>query len=369
MALSKALVQPFRKNELVVGAGWRAFFAPYNAAEGSAVANTVLGPTILDLQTALPFNTNSPPSGWNDLGWIKDFKLTPGSKIGAVRSGYRGAIRAQYRGEVGESFEFKFREATRMATKIATGTDPFNLLDNPTASTAGPLSGTGANAVALGASGYQASGAGATAGSPTLFVPSGSGAAFPAGSYIVCDIDYVTSEYGIVGAAGVPIQPNQVTDINYIRKTSDFVARVTAVSLNAVTGQDGLVIDQAFAGGGNSATGATGAGVTSPAATAKVQQIIGWASREGGTYISEWSCALVLDTVDAFQICCYYPHVSIGQFKDIPAWTIENAGTTDEAGYEIDAMFNALAFDDPIDGETVVGYKAMIPRPNQNIGY
>jgi hypothetical protein len=84
MALSKALVQPFRKNVLLIGAGWRSFFAPYNPALGSAVASTVLGPTILDLQTYGPFNTNAPPTGWTDLGWIKDFKLTPGSKIGQV---------------------------------------------------------------------------------------------------------------------------------------------------------------------------------------------------------------------------------------------------------------------------------------------
>src|SRR6266403_2620895 len=149
MPLSKALVQPFRKNTLLIGAGWRGIFAPYNPALGSGVANTVLGPTILDLQTQGPFQTNNLPTGWTDLGWIKDFKLTPGSKIGQVRSGYRGAIRAQYRGEVGESFEFKFREMARMQWKIATGTDPFNLLSGSTPTTAGPLSASGAPKTAM----------------------------------------------------------------------------------------------------------------------------------------------------------------------------------------------------------------------------
>ena len=124
-------------------------FAPYNPALGSAVASTVLGPTILDLQTQGPFNTNAPPLGWTDLGWIKDFKLTPGSKIGQVRSGYRGAVRAQYRGEVGESFEFKFREAARMQFKIATGTDPFNLLAAALPTTVGPLSASGSPKTAM----------------------------------------------------------------------------------------------------------------------------------------------------------------------------------------------------------------------------
>src|ERR1035437_6436627 len=102
MALSKALVQPFRKNMLLIGAGYRAFFAPYNAALGSSVANTALGPTILDLQTAGPFNTYAPPAGFTDLGWIKDFKITPASTIGQVRSGYPGAVPGPYRGEARE---------------------------------------------------------------------------------------------------------------------------------------------------------------------------------------------------------------------------------------------------------------------------
>jgi hypothetical protein len=74
-----------------------------------------------------------------------------------------------------------------------------------------------------------------------------------------------------------------------------------------------------------------------------------------------------MDTIDAAQIAVYYPHVSIAQFRDVAAWAIENIGTTDETGYELDCVMNALAFDDPIDGETVVGYKAFFPRPGQSI--
>ena len=96
-------------------------------------------------------------------------------------------------------------------------------------------------------------------------------------------------------------------------------------------------------------------------------RISGWAAREGGTFISEYSALFILDTVDSAQIAVYYPHVSISQFRDVGAWTLENAGTTDETGYELDTVMEALAFDDPLDGETVVGYKAFYPRPNQNI--
>jgi hypothetical protein len=356
MALSKALVQPFRKNVLLIGAGWRSFFAPYNPALGSAVASTVLGPTILDLQTFGPFNSNAPPTGWTDLGWIKDFKLTPGSKIGQVRSGYRGAVRAQYRGEVGESFDFTFREPARMQWKVATGTDPFNLLVGGGATTLGPLSATGAPKTAM---------VSYTPGPPSLLTVTSSSAinisGGPLSEYIVCDADYVPGTYGTVGSAGIPIQPNAVVDIDYTRKTSDFVARVVSVAGNVLT------LDQPFVGGGSS-TSLIAPAFAQPPANSNVQKIGGWAAREGGTFISEWSALFIMDTIDAAQIAVYYPHVSIAQFKDMAAWAIENVGTTDETGYELQASYNALAFDDPIDGETVVGYKAFYPRPGQSIG-
>lgn len=355
MPLSKALVQPFRKNTLLIGAGWRALFAPYNPALGSAVASTTLGPTILDLQTQGPFNTNAPPTGWTDLGWIKDFKLTPGSKIGQVRSGYRGAVRAQYRGEVGESFDFTFREPTRMQWKVATGTDPFNLIAGAIPTTAGPLSASGAPKTSMVS--YNPNGPSITVtSSAAINISGGAGA-----EYIVVDQDYVPGTSGIVGSAGIPVQPFAVTDIDYLRKTSDFVARVVSVTNNVLT------LDQPLVGGGSSPT-LLAPGPATPPANSFVQKISGWAAREGGTFISEWSALFIMDTIDAAQIAVYYPHVSIAQFKDLAAWAIENIGTTDETGYEMSASYNALAFDDPIDGETIVGYKAFYPRPGQSIG-
>jgi len=355
VALSKALVQPFRKNMLLIGAGYRAFFAPYNAALGSASANTALGPTILDLQTGGPFNTYAPPAGFTDLGWIKDFKITPASKIGQVRSGYRGAVRAQYRGQVGESFEFKFREASRMAFKISTGTDPFNLLDASMASSAGPLSASGAPKTAM---------VSYVPGPPAVLNVSNAAAiSASAGDFLVADIDYNPATYGLIGEAGVPVFPNAVTDIDYIRKTSDFVARIVGVVGNAIT------LDQPFVGGGNGTTSLpANTPQGTPPAGSNVQLISGWACREGGTFITEWSGLFVLDTIDQAQIALYYPHVSINQFRDIAAWAIENVGTTDLTGYELDCVMEALAFDDPLDGETVVGYTAYYARPGQSVG-
>lgn len=363
MTLPLSLQQPFRKGQLLVGGGYRAFFAPYNAAAAQAANSTTVGPSIIDLQVSGPFNESAPPTNYFDLGWISKFKITPGSKIGSVRSGYRGAVRAQYRGEVGETFEFSFNEMSRLAYKIASGTEIFNLLSNPAAvaSTLGPLSSSGALAVPIGASGYAKSGSVAGfLGQPTLFVPAGSGAAFPANSLIVADDDYA-NQFGLVGAAGINVFKNATTDIDFIRKTSDFVARVIAVVPNALSGQDALILSKPFVGGGNAIP--PNLPLYAPGPNAKVQLIKGYGAREGGTFITEWSGLFCMDTMDGSQLAMYYPHISPNQFKDFTANQIENAGTTDLTRYDMDCVMTALAFDDPLDGETVVRYSAYYPSP------
>lgn len=346
MALPKSLVQSFRKSNLLVGSGWRAYFAPFDIAAAGVSDDTSVGPKIIDLAVS-PFNAARIAAlGLVDLGWIKDFKLAPDSKIGQIRSGYRGAVRAQYRGQVGEGFEFKFREYGRLQYKLATGTNVINLIAGSTESTLGPLSATGGAAVAM--SSYSPS-------DPSVTVPSASG--FAVGEYIVCDVDYDPATYGFVGDAGTPVFQGAVTDVDFIRKNSDYVARVTGINGNK------LMLDQPFRGGGSLASSV-------PASGSKVQKIKGWVAREGGTFISEWTGVFVLDTIDQAQIAVYYPHISIAQNRDVTAsYAIENIGTTDLGGYELDAAFQALAYDDPLDGETVVGYKAYYPRPKQGAGY
>jgi hypothetical protein len=367
--LPKSLYQPFRRGQLLVGGAWRAFFAPFNAALAITQSNSTYGPSILDLQVQGPFNDQSLPPNWYDLGWINGFKLTPASKIGSVRSGYRGAVRAQYRGMVGETFEFSFRESSRMAWKIATGCEIFNLLSNPTAvaSTLGPLNSSGATAVALAASGYQAAYVYQGNATPVLFVAAGAGAQFSGGQYIVCDDDYVAGTGGLIGAAGIPTFANAVTDVDFIRKTSDFVARIVSVVPTIVAGMDGLILNMPFVGGGNNPNVSSGVGNLGPDSAAKIQVIKGYVAREGGSYITEWSALFLMETIDISQIAIYYPHVAPSQFKDIAAWQLENAGTTDLTGYQLDSVMEALAFDDPLDGETVVRYSAYYPNAGQNI--
>lgn len=366
MALPKSLQQPIRQGNLSVGSGWRGYFAPYNQQQAVATANTSIGPTMYDLQvTGRYIDGTTLPGTWFDLGYVKNFKFTPGSKTGNVMTGYRGAIRAKYRAETSEKLSVLFMEMTRTALRLASGTQVFNLLKTTAAaSTVGPLSATGSPAIAMGASGYLPTGgpSGPTLGLPTLCVPAGSGAAFPAGTYIVVDQDYA-SQQGYVGDAGANVFPGAVSNVDFIRMTSDYVACVSQVVLTAFSGQDALILTAPFMGGGNSLPNVTPN--TAPTAGAKVQAISGYVTREGGTYIAEWSALFLLNTIDASQVMFYYPRLAPDQFQGSTEENLQNATSLQTTG--LNASFDSLAFDDPLDGETVVAYRAYYPHPSQTL--
>jgi hypothetical protein len=356
MSLPKSLTQPLRQGQLTVGSGWRAYFAPFNQALAVTSGSTTQGPTIYDLQVLNKFidGSSGPPTGWYDLGLVKNVKPAPASKTGNITTGYRGAIRAKYRGEVAEKVSFVFGEMSRMTLKIATGVQIFNLLAATVASTTGPLSATGTAAVAMTSYTPGTISGGAYTVLPTLAVASASG--FVAGNYIVCDKDYDGTSYGFIGDAGANVFPSAVTDTDFIRKTSDYVARVVSISGNVLT------LNANFVGGGQNSAGAA---TTYPQAGSKVQVITGYAAREGGTAINEWSAIFCLDTIDASQVMLYYPRLAPESFAGFESANVPNI--TSMQTNDLSASFDAMAFDDPLDGETVVRYAAYFPHPSQNI--
>jgi hypothetical protein len=366
MALPKSLTQPLRQGQLTVGSGWRAYFAPFNQTAAVQNNSTQIGPMIYDLEVTGKFidGKNGPPAGWFDLGFLKNVKISPASKIGNVVAGYRGVTRAKYRAEVAETASWQFMEATRLAYKIATGTQVFNLLYSTQALTMGPISSSGSLECPVGASGYMESGlpSGPTMGLPVLFVPAGSGAAFPAGSMIVADADYNGTDYGFVGAAGANVFQGAVTDVDFIRKTSDFISGVKAVIPNAAAGQDAIVLTGPFVGGGQAPLGTPQKFAPEPGD--KVQAVVGYAAREGGTALTEWSAVLCLDTIDASQMLIYYPRLAPSAFT---GWEMENLqGATSMQTSGLAATYEAMAYDDPLDGETVVRYLGYYPHPGTN---
>lgn len=359
MPLPKSLTQPLRQGQLMVGSGWRGYFAPFNLALAVNQSSSALGPTIYDLQTTGRFidKASGPPKGWADLGFMDNVKITPGSKIGNVVAGYRGVIRAKYRAETSEKLSFRFREMSRMAASIATGSQIFNLLAVPTgnaATTAGPLSATGTAAVAM--SSYSPTGG--AGGAATLTVADATG--LKAGDYIVCDQDYNGTDFGFVGDSGANVFQDAVASdrVDFIRQTSDYVAGIASISGSVLT------LTGPFIGGGNNPVlGATPN--TAPTAGAKVQRVVGFTSREGGTYIKEWSAVFTLDTIDASQVMYYYPRIAPDQFMGLEPFALQGATAMQE--YPLNSSFDALAFDDPLDGETCVRYFSYYPSPFKNL--
>ncbi len=360
MPLPRSLTQPLHQGQLTVGSGYRAYFAPFNQQQAVATANSALGPTIYDLQSTGKFidgpagSILTAQSGWFDLGWIKNFKFTPGSKTGNVMTGYRGAIRAKYRAETSEKMSCLFMEMSRQAMSICTGTQVFNLLATPSGNvqSSGPLSASGAPKYSM----VSYSPSGGVGGAPTLQGASGTGVAFPVGSYIVCDQDYNGTTFGFVGDAGANVFQGAVSDVDFIRKTSDYVACVASVS------GDVLTLTAPFVGGGNNSSGGAN---TAPTAGAKIQGVVGYASREGGTYIKEWSAIFVLGTIDGSQLLFYYPRIAPDVFGGLTEENLPNATAMQTSG--LAGTWDALAFDDPLDGETVVRYSAYYPAPGQTL--
>jgi hypothetical protein len=193
---------------------------------------------------------------------------------------------------------------------------------------------------------------------------------FPAGTYIVCDQDYDQSTFGYVGDAGVNVYSgSQPQDVDFIRKTSDYVAMVVA----SVSGSNALILNAPFFGGGNNPTvGVTpntgpqsAAKVVGGLGTAKVQAISGFASRGGGTTINEFSMIFVLDTQDGAQIVLYYPRLGPDTYGGFDEGNLPNVSAL--KGYDANTSMMALAYDDPIDGETVTCYRAYFPRVSPSI--
>ncbi|MCL6480309.1 MAG: hypothetical protein K6U02_01145 [Firmicutes bacterium] len=328
MPISKSLVQPFRKPMILVGSGFRGFFAPFR--QGAEPL-----PTLFDPARQGRFDTNRPPTGWFDLGWIDQFRRSPNGRIGQIRSGYRGAVRAQYRGEIGSSIEFEFREWGKLQMALASGTTHFNILKAAAGAAQQPLGGSPVPAVALGT--------GSTA--STLVLATGGGAQFSVGEFVAVDVDYTgQSEYVGSGVQASFVSAASVSDVDYIRRVTFNVGVIKAIS------GDTLELEQPLLGG-------------VPPAQAKVQTVTGFASREGSSFIQSWSAVFVVDTADGAQLYYYYPQLSVANEREDATFEVENVGTADVRGYSLRAEFNALAFEDPVDGETVVSYRGFFPAP------
>jgi hypothetical protein len=305
----------------------RAYFAPVNR-----VAQT---PVVFDPAERLAFSLDSPPSPWISLGWIQDFARMPISKTTSMMTGIPAATLEQVRESLGAQVSFQFLNWTKLTMALATGSQHMNLLVPASGATAAADGAQAAPAVTV------------QAGSTPTFVALAAtdAAKFAAGSIIAIDVDN-TGQTGYVGAPASGAYLRQaVSDVDYIRRITFNVALVSQSS------STGLTLAEPLPGG-------------APAAGAKLQGVVGFVDREGGSFYQEWSALFILQGSQGERIFFYYPRlqtISGAEEADMPLSGKSKYGLERVL---LKAQFQALPVTDLLDGERVVCYRSFIPAAN-----
>jgi hypothetical protein len=297
----------------------RAYFAPVNRSTQQ--------PTIFDPAQAGLFDLDTPPAPWIDLGWITAFSRRSGTKIDAVRSGAPAMVQMQSRSEVDATVSFQFSSWGKMQMALASGSQQMNLLEPQPGAAAAGSGGVAVAAVAL-QSGSTAS---------ALQVGTTAATGFTIGEFVSVDVDY-SGQIGFIGSgvSGAYVK-TALSDVDYARRVSLNVARVSGI-------QDGaLTLESPLLGG-------------VPDAAMKVSSITGFCDREGSTFFQEWSALFVAQGQQGERVLWHYPRLQ----------TMASAGETASAssgGLESlrqSASFRALPVKDPVDSESVVCFRSFV---------
>lgn len=256
----------------------RAYFAPVNRTQAQ--------PAIFDPSLNANFSLTAPPAPWLDLGWIEAFSRKSASKYGVLAAGSPASTQYQVRESLDATVSLRFTSWSKLTMALAAGSQHMNVI---TAAT--PASGNGNGSGSKGVTAVSLAATGSTA--TFLAMASADAANFVAGSLVAVDVDYA-SQTGYVGSGVSAAYVSSATAVNsdpdYIRRVTFNVARVQSVSSTGLTLAQPLI-----------------AGV--PTATMKVQPILGFVDREGGSFFQEWSALFVIAGDQGDRIFYYYPRL------------------------------------------------------------
>jgi hypothetical protein len=313
----------------------RAYFAPVN--------RTAAIPAIFDPAQSGSFNLDAPPAPWLDLGWLDLFERKPGTKISPLRSGAPGFPLSQVRTEIDSIVLVNFLSWGKLQMAVTAGSEQMNLLT------------TTAGAVANGSGGIAGTAVPVLTGSTATFlnIATNQLANFLAGQMVSVDVDY-TGQIGYVGSgvsgAYVSSATNVHSDLNYVRRVSFNVARISAVT------SSGLQLAQPLI-----------AGV--PAAGMSAQTMLGFVDREGSNFFQEWSGLFVIPGEQGDRVLLHYPRLQIASsaaetIKPLatPLDKVSMLGRVSQA-----AEFRALPVTDLNDGVQVVCFRSYIPAAATNL--
>jgi len=297
----------------------RAYFAPVNRATGA--------PTIFDPAQSGAFSLDAPPAPWIDLGWIKNFKRTSGTKIDAVRTGAPSVTQKQARTDIDATLEFAFESWSKLQLSLACGTQQMNLLKTANGVTSAGSGGTAIAATPL-LTGSTAS---------VLQVGTDAAAAFSVGELVAVDVDYASTT-GFVGSgvSGAYVKA-ALTDVDYIRRITLNVARIAAIHSGTLTLEAPLLAG-------------------APTSAMKVSAMTGFCDREGSTFFQEWSALFVGEGQQGERVIWHYPRLQ-------SLAGVAEAVAASSGGYEalrLAGAYRALPVKDAVDGETVVCFRSYV---------
>lgn len=308
----------------------RAYFAPVN--------RPAQAPVLFDPTEQGRFSLDTPPAPWVSLGWIQNFLRKPASKSAALLTGIPAAPLEQVRQTLEAQVSLEFLSWTKLTMALATGSQHMNLL--------APASGA-----ARAADGAEPSAAvtpltGST--STSILLASSDAAKFQSGSMVAVDVDYA-GQTGFVGSpvAGAYVR-QPLTDIEYIRRVTFNVALV------AQAGSTGLTLAEPLPGG-------------APVAGAKVQTVIGFVDREGGSFYQEWSALFVMEGSQGERVFFHYPRLQSMSGAQEAVLPLDAKNKNGQSRVALKAQFLALPVTDPLDGERVVCYRSFLPAANSLI--
>ena len=296
----------------------RAYFAPVDRAAKQ--------PTIFDPAQQGMFALDTPPVPWIDLGWINGFARKSGTKIEPMLGGAPAIPQMQSRSAIDATVSFQFASWGKLQMALAAGAQQMNLLK------------VQSGAVTAGSGGLAVPAVAVESGSTASALQVGTASAnFTAGETVVVDVDY-TGQLGFVGSgiSGAYVK-SALTDVDYIRRVSLNVARISATVNGTLTLEQPLL-----------------AGV--PTNAMKVSGVTGFCDREGSTFFQEWSALFVAEGQQGERLLWHYPRL---QAMASAAESSSSGG----AGLEVlrqSAAFRALPVKDPVDGESVVCFRSFV---------
>jgi hypothetical protein len=292
-------------------------------------------PVFFDPSEQGTFNLDAPPSPWIDLGWIQGFARKALSKSAAVLTGIPAAALEQVRATLEAQVSFEFLSWTKLTMALSTGSQHMNVL----------AAASGAGAAADGAKAAPAVTVEAGSTATALVLAASDAAQFAAGSMIAVDEDYA-GQTGYVGSpvAGAYVR-QPLADVDFVRRVTFNVGLVTQVSNGTLT------LAEALPGG-------------VPAAGTKLQALVGFVDREGGSFYQEWSALFVMQGSQGERVFFHYPRLqaTAGAEEALVPLASKQKGSHERV--VLKAQFMALPLTDPLDGERVLCYRSFLPAAN-----